>query len=335
MKQHYTIPIFISYKACPFRCVYCNQYTIADTLQIPQAAQIKETIDTYLQTFPAYGVKKVGFFGGSFTGMSIEEQNQYLNEVLPYIENNEIDSIQLSTRPDYISEEILDNLKRYKVETIELGVQSLDEKVLLYSGRGHSVGDVEKSADLILKKGFRLGLQMMIGLPEDTFEKSMNTAQRIIDLGAHCTRIYPTLVIQDTELENIYKSGKYNPLSLEDAVEWSKELFKLFTDNKVTILRMGLHPSEGLIHGDSLIAGPFHVSFKELVLTSLWKNLLKKNIHGKTGKKLTIEVAPQAINAVIGYQAVNKKWLLHHFQHVHFLTNNHLADFECHTTIES
>jgi histone acetyltransferase (RNA polymerase elongator complex component) len=326
--HYYTIPIFIPEKACPFRCIYCNQYTIADKIESPSVDEVKEIIEKYLNTFPAYGVKRLGFFGGSFTGMSINEQNQYLEIVLPYIESGQIESITLSTRPDYITEEILDNLKRYKVETIELGVQSLDDEVLAKSGRGHNVDDVKKTAALILQKGFKLGLQMMIGLPGDTFEKSMKTAQGIIDLGAHCTRIYPTLVIRNTALETMYKSGNYTPLPLVEAVEWCKHLMKLFEKHNVIILRMGLHPSEGLITGNSLIAGPFHVSFKELVLSALWKEMFKEKLLDKTGEKLIIEIPSKFINAAIGYQSSNKKYLLEKFCSVTFKINNNLCDNE-------
>jgi histone acetyltransferase (RNA polymerase elongator complex component) len=294
-------------------------------MQSPSVDEIKITIEKYLKTLPPSGIKRLGFFGGSFTGMSIEEQNQYLNVVSPYIESNRIESITLSTRPDYISEEILDNLKKYKIETIEIGVQSLDDGVLAKSGRGHSVADIKNSAALILKKGFKLGLQMMIGLPGDSFEKSMKTAHGIIGLGAHYTRIYPTLVIKDTLLETMHKSGEYTPLSLEQAVEWCKHLMKLFQGNNVTILRMGLHPSEGLITGENLIAGPFHVSFKELVLTAIWNDLLKTPL---VGKKLIIEVSSKSINAAIGYKSVNKKDLLNRFRFVKFQINNNLTDYE-------
>jgi len=328
MKKNYTIPIFIPEKACPFRCIYCNQYSIANKIQSPSVDEVKETIEKYLRTFPTHGIKRLGFFGGSFTGMPIEEQNQYLNVVSPYIDLNRIESIMLSTRPDYISEEILDNLKRYKIETIELGVQSLDDEVLIKSGREHSAEDVKKSAALILQKGFKLGLQMMIGLPGDSFEKSMQTAQGIIDLGAHCTRIYPTLVIKDTVLETIYKSGKYIPLSLEEAVEWCKHLMKLFDKHNVTILRMGLHPSEGLITGDSLIAGPFHISFKELVLSALWKDIMEESLKDQKGEKLIIEVSSKSINAATGYKSVNKQNLLKRFNSVTFKINNNLTDKE-------
>jgi len=328
MKKNYTIPIFIPEKACPFRCIYCNQYAIANKIQLPSNDEIKETIEKYLKTFPVHGTKRLGFFGGSFTGMCMEEQNQYLDIVLPYIESEQIEAVMLSTRPDYISEKILDNLQRYKVETIELGVQSLDDEVLRLSGRGHSVADVEKSAALILKKGFKLGLQMMIGLPEDSFEKTMKTAQDIINLGAHFTRVYPTLVIKDTRLETMYKSGEYTPLSLEQAVKWCSHLMRLFAKNNVTILRMGLHPSEGLITGDSLVAGAFHVSFKELVLSVLWKDRLAEALKEQTGEKIRVEVSSKSINAATGYKSANKKNLLKKFSSVSFKINNELTDNE-------
>ena len=293
---------------------------------MPSDEEIIETIEKYLATFPVHGIKKLGFFGGSFTGMKMAEQNHYLDVVLPYIESGQIESIMLSTRPDYISEEILNNLKRYKTETIELGVQSLDNEVLKNSGRGHNGEDVKKAAVLILKKGYKLGLQMMIGLPGDSFEKTMQTAQGIIDLGAHCTRIYPTLVIKDTPLEIIYKSGKYTPLSLEEAIDWGKHLMKLFVENNVTILRMGLHPSEGLITGDSLVAGPFHVSFKELVLTALWKDILEENLKEQNGAHLIIEVPSTSINAAVGYQSLNRNCLQKRFKSVSYKINNALRE---------
>ena len=255
-KQHYIIPVFIPQKACGFNCIYCNQYTIADTVKIPNPSDVDDKIKQYLTYIPPDANVRLGFFGGSFTGMSIDEQNRYLEVALPYIECGRINSVQISTRPDYISTEILDNLKKYHVKIIELGAQSLDEDVLLHSGRGHNADDVRKASREILNHGFELGLQMMTGLPKDSFEKTIKTAREIVSLGAQYTRIYPTLVIKGTQLEDLYLSGLYNPLSLEDAIMWCKELIKIFEEANVNILRMGLHPSEGLINGKNLIAGP-------------------------------------------------------------------------------
>ncbi|MDL2313308.1 radical SAM protein [Bacteroidales bacterium OttesenSCG-928-B11] len=329
MKSYYTIPIFIPEEACPFRCSYCNQYNIADKTASPHPSEVKLQIEQYLQTFPENGHKKIGFFGGSFTGMTIDQQNSYLDIAQPYIQKGVIHTIQLSTRPDYINEEILINLKRRHVSIIELGAQSLDEDVLRNSRRGHSVEDVHQAAKLIKQHGFQLGLQMMIGLPGDTFEKSLHTAQTFINLNTDYTRIYPTLVIKETDLEKRYRSGEYQPLSLNEAVQWSKSLMRLFERHNVTILRLGLHPSEGLLTGKNLVAGPFHVSFKELVLSEIWKDILNEKTEHITAKHLRIFIPEKAINAAIGYQASNRKWLQEKFTEVTFMTDHQLSDCQC------
>ncbi len=329
-EKQYTIPIFIPELACPFRCSYCNQHHISHQFTSLSFDEIHSTIETYITTFPSHSIKKVAFFGGSFTGMSIDEQNQYLDIVAPFIQRGEIDSIQLSTRPDYINEEILINLKKHHVSLIELGAQSLDDGVLLQCGRGHTAKDVEKAAQLIHQYDFELGLQMMIGLPGDCREKLLATAQKFIELKTQHTRIYPTLVIKNTELEQLYLQNKYTPLSIEEAVASSAELMELFEKQNINILRVGLHPSEGLRTGESLVAGPFHISFKELVLSYRWKLILNKALIEKQGDSLTVEVAPSQLNAAIGYQASNKKELQQHFKNVKFCGNLALKNYEYH-----
>lgn len=325
MKTHYTIPIFIPEKACPFRCIYCNQYHIANTQVAAKPNAITTTIDAYLSTIPKGAHKRIAFFGGSFTAMSLEEQNQYLEITKVYVEKGDVSEIQLSTRPDYITPEILDNLKRYHVQIIELGAQSLNNEVLMQAGRGHGVDDVEKASAMIRANGFELGLQMMIGLPGDTYEKSMFTAKKIIEWGANYTRIYPTLVIKDTHLEDLYHANQYVPLTLEEAVAWSKDLMMLFEKHGVSILRMGLHPSEGLIDGSNLVAGPFHVSFKELVLTAWWNTHLFTQIGKQKGESIVIKVHSKQINAAIGYAKQNKNDLLMQFKRVAFFADDTLS----------
>ena len=328
MKRHYTIPVFVPEMACPYRCTYCNQYNIAGKAVAPPPGEVRNIIDTYLRTFPSDSIRKVGFFGGSFTGISIEKQNQYLSVVQPYIKAGQIHEIQLSTRPDYISPEILENLKKHHVRTIELGAQSLDDEVLRRSNRGHTVEDVQCAADMILQEGFDLGLQMMIGLPGDTFEKSMRTAALFAEMGARYTRIYPTLVIKDTDLEKLYNIGEYTPLSMEEAVRWCKELLKFFEERQITILRTGLHPSEGLLDGSNLVAGPFHVSFKELVMTALWQDILQQALSGQQGESITIRVSPTQLNFAIGHKSANKKMLLSQFEKVFFLGDEKLTGYQ-------
>ena len=312
MKKHYIIPIFIPESACPFRCTYCNQYNITEKATSPKPDEVASFISTYLDTIPYQNpevIVKVAFFGGNFTGLPISEQEAYLKVVQNFIDNKSIQTIQLSTRPDYISDPILQLLKKYRVSLIELGAQSLDAEVLKCTKRGHTVQDVEKSAQMIRQYGFELGLQMMIGLPGDTFDKSLTTAQKIVQLGAKYTRIYPTLVIKDTDLEQEYKKGDYVPLTLEQAVDWCAQIIPIFEQNGIQILRIGLHPSEGLINHETLVAGPFHVSFKELVLTELWKKRLILLTQQNTSDTFEVEVPNSEINYAIGYGSMNKKWL--------------------------
>ena len=325
--RHYNIPIFIPELACPHQCVFCNQEKISGTDEAPKPEEISEIIDTWLSTIDADNSHvEVAFFGGSFTGIPIELQEEYLKRVQPFIAENKVKGIRLSTRPDYISQDILDLLKKYGVTSIELGAQSLDEQVLKMAGRGHSIEDVEIAAKLINKNGFELGLQMMLGLPFDTKEKSIYTAKKIISLNANTTRIYPTLVIDGTALGKQYKEGTYKALSLDDAVDWTKDIIMLFEDANITVLRTGLHPSEEFEDDKSLLAGPYHPSFKEMVMTEVWMDKLstiKSDI-----KNMRIFVNPSQVNFAVGYKAKNKNKLLKRFNTVKVFGDSTLDKFD-------
>ncbi len=322
-KKHFNIPLFIPELACPFQCIYCNQRKISGQLVVPSAEEITTKIDKHLETISEKNSEvEVAFFGGNFTGLKIEEQIAYLKLVQPYIQQGKVSGIRLSTRPDYINEEVLNILKNYNVKTIELGAQSMDNEVLKLSKRGHTTVDTENAGKLILEAGFSLGLQMMIGLPGDTLKKAIYTAKKIVELGANNTRIYPCLVIKGTKLEKIYKSDKYKPLLLDKAVLWSKELLKIFESGGVDVIKMGLHPSEGLLSGEELVAGPFHQSFRELVLTEIWWDLLEPLLK-REESNFNIYVSKDQINYAIGYNAKNKKRLID--KKVKFITDHHLT----------
>lgn len=318
--KHYNIPIFIPELACPNRCIYCNQRHISGQLQAVKPEEIKQIIEQHLATFIRPSEVELAFFGGSFTGIDEKDMLTYLQIVQPYIEQGEIKSIRISTRPDYINEKILDILQQYNVKDIELGAQSLNEEVLAFAKRGHTVKDVENASQLIKSYGFSLGLQMMIGLPLDTVEKSKETAKKILKLGAESTRIYPTLVINNTDLADLYRQNKYKALSLDEAVDWTTEIYKIFSQSSIKILRIGLHPSEALINGTELLAGPFHVSFKELVLTKIWQEKFEKlPINTKT-----ILVNPKEINYAIGYNSKNKQLLQKKFPYLKFISDSNV-----------
>lgn len=326
LKKHCNIPIFIPQLACPHQCVFCNQEKISNTFSIPKPSDISNIINNYLNTI-ADGVEiNIAFFGGSFTGIPKDEMIYYLKVAHSYVESGKVQGIRISTKPDYISDAILDILAQYGVTAIELGAQSTNDKVLLKSGRGHKFDAIEKAAQLIRNRNMELGLQMMLGLPYDTLELSIQTAKDIVRLKADTTRIYPTVVVKDTALERMYKKGDYQVLSLEEAVKWSKEVLKIFNEAGVKVLRVGLHPSDELEFGKSLVAGPIHPSFKEMVLTDLWFDLLSnKNIH--KGKSM-ISVAKNQLNYAIGYQAKNRSFLHANGYDVKFIADNSLKDFE-------
>lgn len=270
-KRHYIIPIFISHVGCPHQCVFCNQDRIARTLQKEVTAEeVEDTIKEYLTTIDKNkATVEVSFFGGTFTAIPVNKQKELLRVAKEYKEKGLINKIRMSTRPDAINSYILNYLKEYKVDIIELGVQSLDNEILRLSGRGHSAEDVEKSSKLIKEFGFTLGHQIMPGLPGDNFEMDIETAKKSIEMKPDICRIYPSLVIKDTPMEEMYYRGSYKPYTLEEAVEISKNLYKLYKEANVNIIRIGLQPTDTITLGKDVISGPFHPAFRELVEGSL------------------------------------------------------------------
>lgn len=318
VKQFYTIPIFIPELACPHRCVFCNQHSITSVLKTPTLDETQRIIEKYLSTIPENKTVDIGFLGGNFTGIPVKEQKAYLETAQPYLRAGKVSGIRISTRPDYISEETLSLLKSYGVSTIELGAQSMDETVLQKSGRGHASEDIREASTMIKTAGISLGLQMMTGLPGDTAGGAKNTAREIIGLGADNTRIYPTLVVKGTYLETLWREGKYHPQTMEETLDLLSELIPLFRESDVDILRVGLHPTEGFLSGEDLLAGPFHPSLKALALSRLWKKKLHQKTQNLKVNAIKIRVNPKDIPHAVGHQSENKKWLLTKFEEVGF-----------------
>lgn len=300
------IPIFVPHKGCPHDCVFCNQKRITGQAanMTPEAAKV--VLETALQTVNRTNTRvEAAFFGGSFTAIPQDEQEAFLRVVQPYIRRGQIDGIRLSTRPDCIEKENLAMLQEYGVTSIELGVQSTDAQVLRQSRRGHSASDVENAASHIRQFGMELGLQMMLGLPGDTREKSMKTAADIAALKPDTARIYPTLVIRDSALCDMYEMGRYTPLPLEDAVGWCAEIYTLFVQAGITVLRMGLMASEDLCEGNGIVAGPFHPAFGELVLSRLFLDKMRALLDGFVGKEAVLRVHPKDRSKAAGNRKQN------------------------------
>ncbi|MBR6528761.1 MAG: radical SAM protein [Firmicutes bacterium] len=280
MKKHAIIPIFIPHKGCPNDCVFCNQRKITARSEDVTREDISKTVDTYMSTLGEMNVETIelSFFGGSFTGIPMEEQREYLAVAKEYKDSGIIQKIHLSTRPDYINREILDNLKSYSVDVIELGVQSFAEPVLKASGRGHNASCVYEACRLIKEYGFTLGIQLMIGLPDDTYEFDVFSAKEAVSLGPDIARLYPTVVIKDTALWDMMECGKYVPMAEEDAVMRTAAMYKILTDAGINVIRVGLKSSD-IISDDSNTAGTFHPAFRQLVEGFLAKESLEKQVN--------------------------------------------------------
>lgn len=303
--KNYNIPLFVPHKGCPNDCVFCNQKRITAEIESVTGEKVDRIISEYLKTLPKDAYIEAAFFGGSFTGIPLNEQDELLTVAKKYKDMGKISGIRLSTRPDYINEEILDLLKSKSVTTIELGVQSLDEEVLLLSNRGHTKEDVLKAVSLIKSYGFSLGLQMMTGLPGDNFEKSVKTMEEFIKLKPDFVRIYPTLVIKDTKLSDLYYSGAYIPQSLDCAVSLCKHLKREFLRNNIKVIRVSLQPTEEISPDASVVAGPFHNAFGELVDNAIYYDEILNITKNLSDCTVTIGVNPSCISKAVGNKKIN------------------------------
>ncbi|MGL4655096.1 MAG: elongator complex protein 3 [Sarcina sp.] len=278
-KRHYIIPIFVPHEGCPHDCAFCNQARITgeevSDIKGPKfklensvnAKFVKDTIEEYMETIVKEKdtTVEVSFFGGTFTAVDITKQRRLLSVAKEYKEKGVIDYIRLSTRPDYIDDDILTHLKSFSVDIIELGVQSLDEEVLIKATRGHTGEDVRRASKLIKDYGFTLGHQIMLGLPSDTKEKDIETTKKSISMGPEIARIYPALTIKDTAMEFMYNNNMYSPYTLDECVDIAKACYKLFIEARVNVIRVGLQATDNIAEGEDIVTGPFHPAFRELV----------------------------------------------------------------------
>lgn len=268
-KKHINIPVFIPHLGCPNDCVFCNQRSISGKVKFDPDSVITE-IETALSTVNEETEAEIAFFGGSFTGIDRELMIYLLNIAQKYIDDRRVSAIRLSTRPDYINDEILQILKSYSVKTVELGIQSMDNSVLAECKRGHLAEQSRNACKAVKKAGFELIGQMMIGLPGATVESEKATAKAICEMGANGARVYPTVVFYETELCEMSKRGEYTPMDLEGAVCRTKEVLKVFEKYQVPCIRVGLCASENLSSEESVFGGANHSAIGELAIGEIF-----------------------------------------------------------------
>ncbi len=312
--RHINLPIFIPHLGCPNDCVFCNQRKISGTMCFNKTS-VKSDIDRFLETVDTSSSEvQLAFFGGSFTGIDRGDMMYLLGIAKEYIDLGLIASVRLSTRPDYINGEILDILKAHGVKTIELGIQSMSDKVLSACKRGHTADISRQACKMIKERGFELIGQMMTALPCSTPEDEYNTAVELVTLGVDGARIYPTMVFSGTELEDIYLKGNYIPPSLSDLTERTARAFSVFARMQIPVIRIGLQASDGLGEEDGIVAGAYEAAMGEMVISRYYMNYMtpllnsmKKDIEGK---ELIIHCAKGEISKIIGHKQTNKMKIL-------------------------
>ncbi|HEY3308670.1 MAG TPA: radical SAM protein [Desulfuromonadaceae bacterium] len=305
-----TVPFFISHHGCPHTCVFCNQRVISGADgALPTSLEILAKIHTWQKTAADRSVE-IAFFGGTFTALPVAEQEQLLTPLQPLLASGEINSIRLSTRPDCIDPAHVRWLAEKGVKTIELGIQSMDDAVLEAAGRGHTAIASENAIRCIRDQGLKVGAQLMPGLPGDSAKISLDSLEKVITCGAQFLRIYPALVLRETELSRRFEAGEYHPLTLKAAVLLCKQLLLRAMRANVDVIRMGLQADEGLAAG-SLLSGPWHPAFGQLVRSELYFDLMCQLAPAcSTATQLKLRCHPSRVSDVIGQGQINRVRLL-------------------------
>ncbi|MDI6687804.1 MAG: radical SAM protein [Desulfobacterales bacterium] len=305
----FIVPVFLPNAGCRHQCVFCNQTAITGERQEKIS---NKKLNSYIDGFINYkGPQRekiqIAFYGGNFLGLKKGYVCSLLDEASKFVRQGRVDSLRFSTRPDTIDKDRLDIIKDYPVSTIELGVQSMDDRVLTVSGRGHTAADTEKAVCLLKERNYETGIQMMVGLPGDSDTGAFATGSRIAELYPDFVRIYPTLVIDKSPLAGWYRNGKYTPLLLQECVSLVKRLYLLFEEKNISVIRMGLQASESLSKESTILAGPYHPAFGHLVFSEIFldKALSAMELENPLHDKISIRVNPKSISRIRGLNNSN------------------------------
>jgi histone acetyltransferase (RNA polymerase elongator complex component) len=302
----FIIPVFIPHAGCPHRCIFCNQNsTTGQTDTTPTIGVVRKTIAEFLGYRRKVARRtEISFYGGNFLGLWPEQIRLLLATATTYVREGQVDGIRFSTRPDTIDAERLALIAAFPVSTIEIGVQSMNDAVLQLSQRGHSAEDTRRALALLKRQPYRVGAQVMVGLPGDTEATALATARQVAELAPDFVRIYPTLVLRDSPLVRWYNNGRFVPLTLETAVALVAEVYRIFARHDITIVRMGLQAAQELSPQADLLAGPFHPAFGELVQSALWQEAISRQIDrlALQDSEVILDMPPRLISQIKGHR---------------------------------
>lgn len=320
--SHANISVFIPHMGCPNACSFCNQRTISSTAHAPSPDEAEDIIRGAYEYMSPENRRntEIAFFGGSFTAIDREYMISLLERADRYITcENGFCGIRISTRPDCIDEEILMLLKKYHVTAIELGAQSMNDRVLEMNMRGHTSEDVRRSAAMIKSYGFELGLQMMVGLYGSSPADELYTMNEIVRCAPATARIYPVAVLVGTKLAELYKEGKYVLYPFDECVKLCAEIYSTFVKNNIRVIRMGLHAEDGV--EQNAVAGFYHPAFGEIVRTEIIRKIIEENL---TEGENICEAPPRLTSSLSGYKRSNRIYFAD--RNVKFLTNKELPE---------
>jgi histone acetyltransferase (RNA polymerase elongator complex component) len=297
------IPVFIPHRGCPHQCLFCNQNAITGQTADTDSQEIEKTITTWLARSRNRTRVQVAFYGGSFTCLPEGKQEQMLRAVQPFLSRGEVRCIRLSTRPDCLDDDICAFLKKMGVAIVELGVQSLDDDVLLRSRRGHTAEDCRRAVCVLKEAGIEVGIQLMPGLPGENSLSFLKGVRGIIELAPAFVRLYPVLVVNHSGLAEIYRLGDYRPLTMNRAVAFCRRAKEMFLQAGIQVIRIGLQPSVSL--EKDLLAGPYHPAFGELVAARDWFKRMRALLAGYPAGRLTVAISEQDLSAFLGPKRIN------------------------------
>ena len=329
-RQYANIPVFIPHLGCPNACVFCNQHSISGH-GIFRAESVRDEIEQALATLADCAHCEIAFFGGSFTGIDRTLMTELLEIAQSYVREGRVDAIRLSTRPDYVDDEVLSLLSRYAVKTVELGLQSINDRVLRVTRRGHDAAAAEYACRKIKEYGFDLVGQMMIGLPASSASDEQMTAQRILELGADAARVYPTVVFRQTELCRMAERGEYTLLPQEEMIARTANVLELFDDASVPVIRVGLCASENLANADEVYGGANESAVGELAMGEVFYRRMRAALVGvRAERQIRFAVPVGAISQAVGQRRKNTERLRAEFgiDRIRFVEDSRLCGYQ-------
>ena len=355
--RHSNISIFIPHTGCPHKCSFCDQHTISGAQKSPSADEVREICRNALKEIKSPENTEIAFFGGSFTAILENYMISLLEAAHEFVGEDKFHGIRISTRPDYIDDKILCTLKKYGVTAIELGAQSMSDKVLEANERGHTAQDVVNASNLIKKYGFELGLQMMIGLYKSTGNDEWETMQKILDIHPDTVRIYPVVILKGTKLADLLESGEYQLFGgenderfyydFDDVVDTAAALLETFEENGIRVIKCGLHASE-FVEKD-MVGGYYHPAFRELCESiiyreKIWNALsdyadlsrpqkyIKEEAEAKLAKlhdSFTIAVNPSCISKAMGHKKSNYEHFRENGIEIKIIGDENIPKYKC------